>query len=123
MEVQELQHGVAQTYGKSSLVKQGQGVRPLKNAKGSRGGVAADRTRETGPEQKKLKAFAQGLENFMGAFGVKLKFHIHEDSGELQAEILDAGGKKVIRKVPPDELLNLAASLKEISGLFMNRSL
>ncbi|MDY6852378.1 MAG: flagellar protein FlaG [Thermodesulfobacteriota bacterium] len=123
MEVQKLQQGAAQTYGKSSLLKPGQGSSPLKDVKGPRGDVAADRTRETGFEQKELKNFSQRLEKFMGTLGVKIKFHIHEDSGELQAEILEAGGEKVIRKVPPDEILNLAASLKEISGLFMNRSL
>jgi|GEM_PF-3296409 len=123
MKIQELQQGVVQTYGKSSLVKPGQGLSSLKDVQGSRGEAAVGRTRDQGSEQEKLKTFAQGLEDFMGTLGVELKFHIHEDSGELQAEVLEAGGEKVIRKVPPDAILNLAASLKKISGPFMNRSL
>ena len=123
MELQELQQSVARSYGQSSPVKPGRGPGSLKDVQDSRGELAVDRVGETGLEREKFKQFAQGLETFMGNLGVRLKFHIHEDTGELQAEVLDAGGKKVIRKVPPDEILNLAASLKEISGLFMNRSL
>ena len=63
------------------------------------------------------------IERLLKSVGVELKFHIHEDTGEVQAEVRDADGEKILRKIPPDAQLDLAASIKELSTIFLNRSL
>ena len=54
--------------------------------------------------------------------GVELKFHIHKGTNKIQVDVIDPEKNKVIRKIPPDELLNLAASIEQMVGVFMKVS-
>ena len=95
------------------------------NARASTRNDSADKATATDVQGKaeRFKAIADPIEKLLRSVGVELKFHIHEDTGEVQAEVRDADGEKIIRKIPPDEQLDLAASIKELSTVFLNRTL
>lgn len=40
----------------------------------------------------------------------------------VQVEIIDQKSDKVLRKIPQDELIKLSASIKKMTGLFLNQS-
>ena len=82
----------------------------------------AEETADQGANDR-FKTIAEPIEKLLKSVGVELKFNIHEDTGEVQAEVRDADGEKVIRKIPPDEQLDLAASIKKLSTVFLNRTL
>ena len=42
-----------------------------------------------------------------------LKFEMVEDAGEYQLQVIDMTNGRVVRKIPPDEVLKLVAHLKE----------
>ncbi len=56
------------------------------------------------------------------SLGVELKFKLHKDSGEMQVEVVEPDSGKVVRKLPPDELLKLSANMEEALGAFLDRS-
>lgn len=70
-----------------------------------------------------LQGLSKALEKFTEGLGVSLKLHVHEGSGTIQAEILEASGKKVLRQIPPDDILDLAVSIRKFSGLLARRTL
>ena len=67
-----------------------------------------------------LRAMDQAAEH-LAKQGVALKFNLSEDSDELQVEVREAGSDKVIRKIPSDEVVRLSRSIKDMSGVFMDK--
>ncbi|MBN2140974.1 MAG: flagellar protein FlaG [Desulfovibrionaceae bacterium] len=65
---------------------------------------------------------ARDIEEHLNANGVKLKFNVIEESGDIQVEVRDSEQNKVIRKIPPDDLLKLAATMRAMAGGFVDRS-
>ncbi len=64
---------------------------------------------------------AQKLEEQLQATDTKLKIRVLDDSqNRVQVEIVDQTSNKVLRKIPQDEVLKLAASIKEMSGFLLN---
>jgi flagellar protein FlaG len=43
-----------------------------------------------------------------------LKFKIHEDSGRVQVKVVDTETKEVIREVPPEQMLEIAAQISDM---------
>lgn len=52
---------------------------------------------------------------------LKIKLLDNTQDG-VQVEIVDKTSEKVLRKIPQDELIKLSASIKKMSGLFVNQS-
>ena len=51
---------------------------------------------------------------------IKIKLLDNTQDG-VQVEILDKTSEKVLRKIPQDELIKLSASIKKMTGLFLNQ--
>ena len=52
-----------------------------------------------------------------------LKIKVLEDAqAGVQVEIIDNTSDKVLRKIPQDELIKLSASIKKMTGLFVNQA-
>lgn len=52
---------------------------------------------------------------------LKIKLLDNTQDG-VQVEILDKASEKVLRKIPQDELIKLSASIKKMTGVFLNQS-
>jgi flagellar protein FlaG len=59
----------------------------------------------------------------MSSLGVNLKFNIDERTDIVQVEVRDPETDKLIRKIPADEMLDLAASIEKMVGLFLDKAL
>ncbi len=75
--------------------------------------------------EETVQKAAEQAEALLAQRGVSLKFKLRDDSGDLQVEVMDAAKEKVIRKIPPDELVKLAESLEQMNaeaspGAFFN---
>jgi uncharacterized FlaG/YvyC family protein len=69
-----------------------------------------------------IEAVTASLENsFKLIHQVDLQFSLHKASGQLVVTVTDAITGKVIREIPPSELLNLAARLDEMIGLLFDQ--
>lgn len=118
MRLADVHGALAAAYGRSAgpMTGKGRGERSAETSRDSARSV------ETGTASgNRMGEFTQGVEKFMQSLGVELKFHVH-DTGEVQAEVRHPGGEKVIRKIPPDEILELADSIRRMSGAFLDKS-
>lgn len=52
------------------------------------------------------------VENFAESFGLKMQFRVDDESGKVQVRILDNQGEQILREVPSDAILELAAAIK-----------
>lgn len=76
-----------------------------------------------GISEHKLQHVTEALETYMVSLGVNLKFHIDERTDIVQVEVRDPDTDKLIRKIPADEILELAASMEKMVGLLVDKTL
>jgi flagellar protein FlaG len=72
---------------------------------------------------QKLQHLTDAVDSYMASLGVNLKFNIDERTDMVQVEVRDPETDKLIRKIPADEMLDLAASIENMVGLFLNKAL
>lgn len=85
-------------------------------------GESAEKKPETAADREALEHYLGDVKDRLAKNNVELKFTFHDETGDLQVELVSGENEKVVRKIPPDELLKLSASLKEMAGAFLNRS-
>jgi Uncharacterized flagellar protein FlaG len=72
---------------------------------------------------QKLQNLTEAVDSYMSSLGVNLKFSVDERTDIVQVEVRDPKTDKLIRKIPGDEMLALAASIENMVGLFLNKAL
>lgn len=83
------------------------------------------KTQAVKPEEislQKLQNLTEAVDSYMSSLGVNLKFNVDERTDMVQVEVRDPDTDKLIRKIPADEMLNLAASIENMVGLFLNKA-
>jgi flagellar protein FlaG len=58
------------------------------------------------------------LQSLFQGFQRKLTFHIDDATKRVVITVVDSETDEVVRQVPPEEILRLAASLEEVRGSF-----
>jgi len=56
------------------------------------------------------------------ARNLALRFEMHEDSGRWMVKIIDKDEDEIIREVPPEKLLDIAAHIREMTGLLVDQN-
>jgi len=101
----------------------------LEYADRAESGGLQDRQQGAEPDQseeislQKLQNLTDAVDSYMSSLGVNLKFHIDERTDTIQVEVRDPETHKLIRKIPADEMLDLADSIEKMVGLFLDRAL
>lgn len=54
---------------------------------------------------------------------VELQFSIHEKTKEISVKIIDMESREVIREIPSKEVLDMAAKMNELAGLFVDKKI
>lgn len=104
---------------------------PMASAVASTPGEGGGAATETAlPENGKAQAAAASQimdmvasvrENLSAMNKVGLQFAVHESSGRMKVTVIDEDTGKVIREIPSDEVLNLAAKLDEMIGMIFDQ--
>ncbi|MEF3698614.1 flagellar protein FlaG [Desulfolutivibrio sp.] len=86
-----------------------------RNQEAYRAGSIADQSSNAlGPaEAERIASALRDVKNRIRTDATSLHLRVDGDSGSVQAEIVDSATDKVIRKIPSDELLRLAAAIKK----------
>lgn len=81
---------------------------------------AESRQAQAEPELSKMKLEdAVELANTAMKVSIyQLQFKIHEDSGKVQVKVVDEETGEVIREIPPEQMLEIAAGIKEMLEKF-----
>lgn len=74
------------------------------------------------PSLADLKGLAADMqENLKFISDVDLQFSVHEASGRVMIIVREGSTGKIIREIPSEEVLNLAAKFDDMIGLLMDK--
>lgn len=68
--------------------------------------------------EEMLKELEQDIETM---HNVGLKFSKHDDSGRTMIKVLNKENDEVIREIPSEDVLNLAAKIEEMIGILFDK--
>jgi flagellar protein FlaG len=54
---------------------------------------------------------------------IKLNYSVHESTGQVVVKVINGETGKVIREIPPKEILALTESMKELEGLLFDQNM
>lgn len=62
----------------------------------------------------KLRAAVKLTNDAIRITNYHLEFRLHEDSGRYQVKVVDSESKQVIREIPPENMLDFSAKVKQM---------
>ncbi len=69
---------------------------------------------------EKLQGSVEVLNKSVEVIDKKYEFYIHEETDRPVVRVLERATGEVINQVPPDEILNIIARIREIIGVFID---
>lgn len=76
----------------------------------------------TEPEVKISQAILDDVEQDIQLMrNVGLQFSVHDATGRTMIRVIDKGTEDLIREIPPEEFLNMAAKLDEMIGILFDK--
>ena len=72
--------------------------------------------------QSKLERVAEAMDNYVRSIKRELKIKVHDGTGDIMVKVISEEDGKVIREIPPKELLDLAAKMEEMTGALLNEN-
>ena len=75
---------------------------------------------QTRPAKVDVTEAIQQLEKAAANYNVNLNFSVDKDTGRTVIRVIDASTNEVLRQLPPEEILDLAASMEAIAGRLLS---
>ena len=75
------------------------------------------------PEEQYKSNIDKAVENLRSAgdlFNKRLDFRVDEKTNRIVVKVIDTRTDKVIKEIPPEQLLDLAAKIQEMVGLLVD---
>jgi flagellar protein FlaG len=73
-----------------------------------------------GSEKAYLNEALEKLKTIGDIFNRRLDFEVDEDTNRVIVKVIDTKTDKVIKEIPPEQLLQLAAKIQEMIGLLVD---
>ncbi len=70
--------------------------------------------------EKKINEAIDTVDKAVSIFNHKLHFVKHKESDRIMVQVIDTDTDKVIREIPPEEILDIVARLKQFVGLLVD---
>lgn len=70
-------------------------------------------------EEELIKSIESANEQFV-AFDRRFEFSIHDKTKDIMIKVIDVVTDEVIREIPPEKILDLIASIWEMSGILVD---
>lgn len=78
-------------------------------------------------EAEKIEKAVATVNDAVKMFNYHLEFKLHEDSGRYQVKVVDSETNEIIREIPAENVLNMAAKFKQMVsdavGLIFDRTI
>jgi flagellar protein FlaG len=71
---------------------------------------------------EKIDQIALALANYVRSVQRDLRIEVHRGTGKIMVKVISKSDGKVIREIPPEELLDLAAKMEEVVGAIFNKN-
>jgi flagellar protein FlaG len=75
-----------------------------------------------GHQQQKIERVTQSIDNYLKSAQSDLQIKVHNDTGTIVVKVVSKSDGKVIREIPPEEMLNLAAKMEALIGALFNKN-
>ena len=72
--------------------------------------------------EAKIERVAQAMENYVKSTQRNLRIQDHNGTGDIMVKVISKENGQVIREIPPEELLNLAAKMEAMTGALFNEN-
>jgi flagellar protein FlaG len=72
--------------------------------------------------KEKIDRIARALENFVRSVQTDLSIKVHRSTGKIMVQVISKADGKVIREIPPEGLLDLAAKMEEVAGVIFDKN-
>ncbi len=76
--------------------------------------------RDTDKTKNTIEKIADEMNKMVKVFNRKLDFVVHDDTQRMMVKVVDTENDKVIREIPPEELLDLVARMQETFSFFID---
>jgi flagellar protein FlaG len=77
---------------------------------------------KAGPEVKISQALLDGVEqDIQSMHNIGIHFSVHDATGRTMITVVDKETESLIREIPPEEFLNLAAKIDEMIGIIFDK--
>ena len=77
--------------------------------------VKVQQTREA-----KTKEIAKTIKEYVNSVQTDLQIQVHQGTGDIMVKVISKDDGKVVREIPPEELLDLAARMQDMVGLLFD---
>ena len=92
---------------------------PVRRDDGSASKAAAPKAgREV--NQEEVGRAAERINGALDALNRNLKVSVHKDTGQLVVRVTDPDSGKLIRQLPPEQMLDAEVNIKKVIGLFVD---
>ena len=72
--------------------------------------------------RSKIENIAQALDQYVKSTQRDLKIQVHEATGNIMVKVISKEDGKVLREIPAEKMLNLAAKMEEMTGVLFNEN-
>jgi flagellar protein FlaG len=73
--------------------------------------------------QKNFEGISRAIQEGVGGENIRLNYSFNKPTGQVVVTVLDGKSGKVIREIPPQELLALAESMMEFEGIIFDKKI
>ncbi|MBW1980180.1 MAG: flagellar protein FlaG [Deltaproteobacteria bacterium] len=71
-------------------------------------------------DKGRVEELVAKIQEYVDSLAVELKFQVHDKTGVLMVKVIKEETGEVIREVPPEQLLDLAARIDEMIGALLD---
>lgn len=89
--------------------------------KGLRGNVDREASREY--DRAVVEDSIDKLNRVMLTVNPRFEFRIHEETNRIMVRVWDKDTEELIREIPPEQILDIVASIEEMVGLLIDKRL
>ena len=72
--------------------------------------------------EEKIQRVSELMNNYIQSMQRDIKIQVHGDTGDIVVKVISEESGKIIRQIPSEELLDLAARMEEMSGTLFDQN-
>lgn len=84
--------------------------------------ITIDRRQQEGQQQtrQQLEQSVEQLNRTTDAFNIELRFKVDQENDEIYIYLIDTADGKVVRRIPPETLMEAASRMQQMVGLILD---
>jgi flagellar protein FlaG len=71
--------------------------------------------------EEKIERVSELMNNYVQSLQKNIKIQVNNETGDVMVKVISEKDGKVIREIPSEEMLNLAARMEELAGAFFDK--